>query len=133
MELLDGFDFNSTANDPGIFGYQELYPTHPQLLLDLEEATEQDNLPAVKEAFEALRRTHARPAVLSRPGSALVIAVELEHEDIVRYLLCQGVQISSHYVRIATCRRSKALIQLFLDNGWPVNEPLGWSDPPALA
>lgn len=29
--------------------------------------------------------------------------------------------------------KSKPIMQLFVDYGWPINQKLGWYDPPALA
>nr|POE54515.1 serine/threonine-protein phosphatase 6 regulatory ankyrin repeat subunit c [Quercus suber] len=133
MSLLDGFDFNATENIPGMFSYEEMNPAHTQLLHDLEEASRLDNLPAVMDTVRVLRLTHARPAVLSQPGSALTLAVELQHESIVRYLLSEGVRVSPNHVRIATSINAKTLIQLFLEYNWPINQQLGWSNPPALA
>lgn len=133
MSVLDGFDFDAAESVSGMFGYKEMHPTHTALLRDLEEASRLDNLPAVMDAIRALRFTHARPAVLSQPGSALTLAVELQHDSIVRYLLSEGVRVSPNHVRIATSMNAKPLIQLFLEYGWPINQQLGWSDPPALA
>ncbi|PPJ61258.1 hypothetical protein CBER1_11898 [Cercospora berteroae] len=69
----------------------------------------------------------------SRPGSALQIAVENQHEDIVQYLLSNGTQVLPTHVKSVVLSRSKSAIQLLLDYGWPINAPLGWSDPPLLA
>lgn len=133
MSLLDGLDFHATENVSSMFDYKEVHPMHTQLLYDLEEVSQLDNLPAVIDAFRALRLTYARPSVLSCPGSALTLAVELKHETIIRYLLSEGVLVSPNHVRIATSKKSKTLIQLFLNCGWPINQRLGWSDPLALA
>jgi hypothetical protein len=133
MSLLERLDFDAADEIPGMFEYKEIPTIHTQLLLLLEEASQQGNLSAVKEIIRTLRYTNARPATIAQPGSAFTLAVQFHHEEIVRYLLSEGARVSPNHVRIATSMRAKGLVQLFLDYGWPINEELGWSDPPALA
>jgi len=133
MESLIGFNFESVDYVPDAINYKEIPFEHMQLLGELEKASQDNNLSLVVQTYVGLRRSNARPAVLRQPGSALRLALESKHEDTVKYLLSEGVQVSSSHVRLATEMRAKSIIELFLQYGWPVNERLGWSDPPALA
>ncbi|KAF2209723.1 hypothetical protein CERZMDRAFT_100130 [Cercospora zeae-maydis SCOH1-5] len=133
MDPLSDFDFDSACDIPGLFDYKELPPEHIKSLADLEQAATNNDLPAVEQSFDSLRRSHASARLLAKPGGALQIAVDKQHEDIVRYFLSQGAQVLSCHVKSAVLSHSKPMIQLLLDHGWPINAELGWSDPPLLA
>ncbi|KAI5366170.1 Putative ankyrin repeat-containing domain superfamily [Septoria linicola] len=133
MISLDTFDFNSTCETPGRLDYRELPREHLELLANLEQASAENNLLAVKECFESLRRTHANPDILAKPGSAFQIAVDRQCEEIVRYFLCQGVQVLASHIKSAIVSRSRPIIKQLLEHGWPINAQLGWSEPPILA
>lgn len=133
MDPLDQLDFAAVDDIPGMFDYKERPWEHTDLVSNLERASAENDLSAVEHTLHMLRDTQASPKLLSKPGSALQIAIDNGHEEVVQRLLSNGVEISACHVRSATQLRAKAIIQLMLRYGWPINEALGWSDPPALA
>lgn len=133
MISLNEFDFGPFDDASPAFDYKEIPHEHLQLITELESAARNKDLSAVTQTYTMLRVSHARASILSQPGSAFTLAVESGSIDTVQYLLSQGVLVSGDHVRTATTMGSRAILQLFLDNGWPINERLGCSYPPALA
>ena len=48
------------------------------------------------------------------------------------YLLSQGVRFDGNLVKGAVLSKSTDVLQVLLDNGWNINEPESFSDPPFL-
>jgi hypothetical protein len=133
MDPLDRLDFDAEDGLPGIFENEEQPYEHTYLASNLERASAENDLPAVEHILQQLRYAQASPKLLSKSGSALQIAIDNRNEEIAQRLLSNGVEILAAHVRSSTLSRSKAIIQLLLQYGWPINAALGWSDPPALA
>jgi len=131
MDPLLGLDFDAVSthafSDPGTPS------AHTHALARLEESPGRSDLPAIVEAFDQLRQSGAALVLLRQPGRTLRLAMENGHERCVQHLLSQGVQPLAHHVKLATKMRFRPLILLLLQYGWPVNQSLGGSDPPALA
>ncbi len=65
-------------------------------------------------------------------GPALNAAVINDHPLIAGYLLSQGLRVNIHLVQIAIYMKSCKMLQIFLDYGWNINEPIERVTPPAL-
>ena len=76
------------------------------------------------------RRPPKRPMV--HLHSALHAAVQHDHLSTVSMLLDEGFCISYQEVRPALANRSMAMLQVFLNHGWNINQTLGPSMAPAL-
>ncbi|KAL9626473.1 MAG: hypothetical protein Q9204_007273 [Flavoplaca sp. TL-2023a] len=75
-------------------------------------------------------RPPERPMVHLHP--ALHAAVRSGHLSTVSMLLDEGFRVSYQEVRPALANRSMAMLQVFLDHGWKINQILGPSVAPAL-
>lgn len=64
---------------------------------------------------------------------ALSAAVMNNHPTVVAYLLSQSVAKHSLPIRQAIAVKSAGVFEALLRNGWDINQPLGRTDPPALA
>lgn len=71
MITLDAFDFDGTCDETWVPDHRELPPEHIELLANLEQASAENNLFAVKQGFESLRRTHANPEILVRSSPTI--------------------------------------------------------------
>lgn len=63
---------------------------------------------------------------------ALAAAVNNQHVPVISYLLAQGVPLNIGMFVCATKLKSIAMLQLFLDHGWDINEPIDRITPPPL-
>jgi hypothetical protein len=63
---------------------------------------------------------------------ALARAVKNNHVKVTSYLLSQGIPLKVGLFRHATQVKSYEMLQLFLDHGWNINEPLSYDKPPPL-
>ncbi|PPJ52543.1 hypothetical protein CBER1_10181 [Cercospora berteroae] len=124
MDSLDSLDFDA-VDENAFTNHNDVSPHHLQLLADLSEAAAQGDRAAAFEAFTTLRYTDASPRILARPGNALQIAIERKDEKMAAYLLSEGVHVVAEDVRAATLSRSRSVISLLLEHGWPINAKLG--------
>lgn len=123
MEILHRLDFGAVV-DVGAFDAQPVPAGYTEAVSQMEQDVENGSLPTVKEAFGAVRRTGVDKGRLARPGSALYLAVKHSHVDIVDYLLSESVQISSNHVKSATEEQNTAILELFVDHGWDIDEQM---------
>ncbi|KAL8835887.1 MAG: hypothetical protein Q9176_006660 [Flavoplaca citrina] len=110
----------------------------PNILDSLQEACAHGRTEEAKEILDRWKnmsnpvpcRPPERPMVHLHP--ALHAAVRSDHLSTVSMLLDEGFRISYQEVRPALANRSMAMLQVFLDHGWKINQILGPSMAPAL-
>lgn len=133
MDPIEGLDFDSVSAGDDAYAVQATSPLCLLLVSKIEHAASSGNLVAAKEAFTTLSRTDVGSGWLRRPGSALILALHGNHAKVIEYLLSEGVQIGPSHVRLATVKRARAILELFVRYGWDLNTQTEWSVPPALA
>ena len=76
-------------------------------------------------------RPRSRPT--SRLQPALLAAIENDQPSTVSYLLDEGFILDIEAVEAALKIRSFAILQVFLDHGWKIDQKLGATMAPALS
>lgn len=130
LPSLDHFDFDAVL-DPSLPKTPELPSNYMSLIQNIEDASREGDLSAVKEALETLYISRGQRD--TRVGRALLLAIQQQHLDIVAHLLSQGIDPSFNEVKQATLLKNTVILQLFFGKAWDINKELGWDDPPALA
>ncbi|KAK0862319.1 hypothetical protein LTR87_016632 [Friedmanniomyces endolithicus] len=126
---LDALDFEANWPSEDWDYDRSVDPDAAETITFLEDAIKAGRFDSVQEIFE-----HPEQHRLSeRPGSALFFAVQLKHHDIVSYLLQHGIKAEVSHAKVATIDRDIPALELLLQHGWAINEPLEWAVPPALA
>lgn len=131
---LDDFDWDATLEPPERHTH-ELPAIRFSLIQKIEDATREGDLSAVQEALTELRSLAYEQGSVGtiRTGRALLLAIEHRHQDIVAWLLSEGIEISYYEVKKATLAKDTAILQLLFEKAWNINTAFGWDDPPALA
>ena len=63
----------------------------------------------------------------------MIQAVRQDQKDVVAELLQQGLPVSEYYALEAIGhRRSKEVLNMLLQHGWNINQPISELRPPAL-
>ena len=61
------------------------------------------------------------------------MAVQNRRKDVVEYLLAIGVPVGPNHAKAATLNKDTAVLELFLEYGWDINDQIEWAAPPAFA
>ena len=122
MDISNCLDFFNATGDADAFEVHTTSKEHTKIVSDLEQHVTEGRLVAVREAFGALRSTGKDRRWLERPGSAPYLAVIHLHVGIADYLLSEGVKKPSTHVRCAIEKNNEAIIGLFIDHAWDINQ-----------
>lgn len=117
---------------PTVFNPDFQRPSTPPEFDQVRLASLSGDLAAVRDAVERLDQKSYNPELRRRLHAGLYAAIENEHISIVSYLLSQDVKIMDMDFETATKIKSYPILQLLLDHGWDINQPMGWDEPPAL-
>ncbi|KAL8864765.1 MAG: hypothetical protein Q9198_009656, partial [Flavoplaca austrocitrina] len=108
--------------------------TPPTNILDsLQEACAHGRTEEAKEILDRWKNmSNPVPRMAHLLHPALQAAVRYDHLSTVSMMLDEGFRVSYQEVRPALANRSMAMLQVFLDHGWKINQILGPSVAPAL-
>lgn len=134
--VLEFFDFSATFDRK-----PELPPISDNTLdkmLDsaaarAEDATTAGNIPRLAKALSDLRSLLRPNASFDRLSSTLSLATRHGHREVLKYLLAKSVPITADAVTAATIAKDEWMLDLMVNSGWNVVEPLGLTTPSALA
>ncbi|KAL9103918.1 MAG: hypothetical protein Q9163_001066 [Psora crenata] len=92
------------------------------------------DLATVKAVFESdwLEKSQDDRIDINRFASSLAATIMHDHVSVAAYLLSHGVRMNISHFKLAVERKSYSILQLFLDSGWDINEPINWFTPPPL-
>ncbi|KAF2760486.1 ankyrin, partial [Pseudovirgaria hyperparasitica] len=110
---------------------QPLYK-RPQEVKSCYEAALKGDITEVRHQVEQLFRRHpdANPAWLSY---SLAAAVEKHDLEMARFLLDKNVAHIGLPIELAVREHAKEILELFLQYGWGINQPMHRIEPPALS
>ena len=105
----------------------------PSWIVRLEDASSHGDIAAVRAIFTS-ERLPSLPSERHYDDVAysLFLAVKHNRVPVAAYLLSQGIPMQMRHFELAVEQKSYPLLQLFLDSGWCINEPLSRDTPPAL-
>ena len=91
------------------------------------------NLSNVQRAFARWQSKDPRTRIrIELFGTGLAQAIEIGHISIVTYLLSRGVPFNLDQVQMAIWTKSQPILDLLLDYGWEINQPIDEKNPPFL-
>jgi len=107
--------------------------TRPQEVEDVQTAIVSRSLEAVKEAFSKwVGRDATDRCDIGRFVVCLHEAIKLNDASTLSYLVSENIPFDKHHISHAVELKSTSLLQVFLNNGWNINEPISSSTPPIL-
>lgn len=106
----------------------------PEEVVQLEAASASGDIKAVEAVFQSqwLEKAQVDRIHIDRFASSLVMAMTYNHVSVASYLLSVGVSMNISHFTLAMEMKSYAFLQLFLDHGWDINEPISWATPGPL-
>lgn len=131
--ILARLDFNRGCDA----GAQRLATPPPpdcgDAIARMEEASTKGDLHAVQDIVAELRGSQAGDYWLKKLGVPLFNAVQNRHKAVVTYLLSEGVIVEPSHVKVTILNKDTAILELFVESGWDINERMEWAFPPPLA
>ena len=108
---------------------------HPPQSEQLRQAVVSRDLAAVQRVFTSqwLEKAEAERINIGYYTSSLDEAIHQNDVPIASYLLSNGVPMYIYHFTKAAETKKYALLQLFLDMGWDINEPIERTKPPPLS
>ncbi|KAI7460602.1 hypothetical protein KC351_g17168 [Hortaea werneckii] len=98
-----------------------------------EDPTTAGNIPRLAKALSDLRSLLGPNASFDRLSSTLSLATGHGHREVLKYLIAENVPITADAVTVATIAKDEWSLDLMLNSGWNIDEPLGLTTPSALA
>lgn len=132
--VLDQFDFDGVL-DTGSPHIKDAvpYPDFSDAIARLEDASARGDLSTIRNIQAELRRSAGGDFRGVQPGISLHLAIQNSHKDVITYLLAEGAPVGMDHVHLATLKKDTAILELFLEDGWGINQQLEWSVAPALS
>lgn len=124
-------DFEPTEDTGPAYGKDMQSPVSLNVHIGAVEALcMADNTDRASAEVQDLLQTGTNPQDLQ---VCLRTAAQFGREDLVQMLLSAGVPISLGAIKAAITKDSVAMLSLFLQHGWNINEEEAWCIPPLLS
>lgn len=111
------------------------YQRPPGIELCYQAARQGDVAEVKKQVHHLLHESQLVPAATPDPAwlsSSLEIAIQHENLEIVQFLLNEDVAQGDLPIESAVRQQAKGVLELFLQHGWDINQPMRRNEPPAL-
>ena len=132
---MEDIDVSSlvVGNPPPVFDPYDAVQLPPVEIEQLKTASAAGDLAVVESIFSSLlTRPPAEQIKKHRLIDSLWLALANHHLPVVSFLLSQGVPMNVYHFIYAVEKKLYHFLQLFLDYGWDINEPINLATPPPL-